>query len=162
MGPISLRMSDQHELTGHLLNTIDYHPASPRIPGAPFCLGETPDLRDTLFNKLDIRYSFHHIVKAEYGGQQQLHMAAQNYRLNRSRDTTLPDPHRLIPYEKAFLQPGRLDVRPLHRRLRGAIHPGSDTGQSSPGNVFRWRRVWAGITGSSNEARPGTGRLRHP
>ena len=102
MGPIPLRLSDQQELTGHLLSTIDYHLASPRIPGAPFCLGETPDLWDTLFNKLDIRYSFHRIVKAEYGGQQQLHVAVQNYRTNRALDTTLPDSQLLIPYEKAL------------------------------------------------------------
>ena len=95
-------MSDQHELTGNLLSTIDYHLASPRIPGAPFCLGETPDLRDTLFNKLDLRYSFHRIVRAEYGGQQQLHVAAQNYRTNRALDTTLPDQQCLMPYEKAL------------------------------------------------------------
>ena len=100
--PYLYRWSDQHELTGHLLSTIDYHPASPRIPGAPFCLGETPDLRDTLFNKLDVRYSFHRIVKAEYGGQRQLHVATQNYRTNWALDTTLPDPQRLIPYEKAL------------------------------------------------------------
>ena len=102
MGPVPLRTSDQHKLTGHLLSTIDYHPASPRIPGAPFCLGETPDLRDTLFNKLDIRYSFHRIVRAKYGGQQQLHVAVQNYQTNRALDTTIPASQRLIPYEKAL------------------------------------------------------------
>ena len=95
-------MSDQHELTGNLLSMIDYHPASPRIPGAPFCLGETPDLQDTLFNKLDLRYSFHRIVRAEYGGQQELYRVAQNYRTNRALDPTLPDSQRLIPYEKAL------------------------------------------------------------
>ena len=102
MGPVPIRTSDQHELTGNLLSTIDYHPASPQIPGAPFCLGETPDLQDTLFNKLDLRYSFHRIVRPEYGGQQQLHQAAQNYRTNRVLDTTLPNPQHLIPYEKAL------------------------------------------------------------
>ena len=102
MGPMPLRTSDQHELTGNLLNCIDYHPAPARIPGAPFCLGETPDLGDTLFNKLDLHYSFHRIVKVEYGGQQQLHTAAQNYRTNRALDTTLPDHQRLLPYEKAL------------------------------------------------------------
>ena len=102
MGPVSLPTSDRHELTGDLLSTIDYHPASPRIPGVPFCLGETPDLRDTLFNKLDLRYSFHRIVKAEYGGQKELHQAALNYRVNRTLDTTIADGHRQISYEKAL------------------------------------------------------------
>ena len=55
-----------------------------------------------MFNNLDLCYSFHRIVRAEYGGQQQLHVAAQNYRTNRALDTTLPDPQRLIPYEKAL------------------------------------------------------------
>ena len=95
-------MSNQHELTGNLLSTIDYYPASRWIPGAPFCLGETPDLWNTLFNKLDLRYSFHCIVRAEYGGQQQLHVAVQNYRTNWALDTTLPDQQRLMPYEKAL------------------------------------------------------------
>ena len=81
---------------------IAYHPASPRIPGAPFCLGETPDLRDTLFNKLDLRYSFHRIVKAEYGGQKELHQAALNYRINRTLDTPSTDKQRPISYEKAL------------------------------------------------------------
>ena len=71
MGPVSLPTSDRHELTGDLLNLINYRPASPRIPGAPFCLGETPDLRD------DLRYSFHHIVKSEYGRQKELHQAEE-------------------------------------------------------------------------------------
>ena len=102
MGPVPLRTSDQHELTGNLLNCIDYHLAPARISGAPFCLGETPDLRNTLFNKLDLCYSFHRIVKVEYGGQQQLHTAAQNYRTNRMLDTTLPDHQRPLPYEKAL------------------------------------------------------------
>ena len=102
MGPVPLPSSDWHELTGNLLSIIDYHPASPRIPGAPFCLGETPDLWDTLFNNLDLRYSFHRIVKAEYGGQKELHQAALNYRVNRALDTTVPDGHRRISYEKAL------------------------------------------------------------
>ena len=102
MGPVSLPTSDRHELTGDLLSTIDYHPASPRIPGAPFCLGETPDLRGVLFNKLDLRYSFHRIVKAEYGGQKELHQAALNYRVNRTLDTTIADRQRKISYEKAL------------------------------------------------------------
>ena len=102
MGPVSLRLSIRNELTGNLLSTIDYHPASPRIPGAPFCLGETPDLWDALFNQIDLRYSFHCIVRAEYGGEQELHVAAQNYRTNRALDTTLPDQQRLLPYEKVL------------------------------------------------------------
>ena len=102
MGPVSLQPSIRNELTGDLLSMIDYHPASPRIPGAPFCLGETPDLQDTLFNQIDLRYSFHRIVRAEYGGEQELHMAAQNYRTNWALDTTLPDQQRLLPYEKAL------------------------------------------------------------
>ena len=81
---------------------INYHPVSPRIPGAPFCLGETPDLRGTLFNKLDLRYSFHRIVKTEYGGQKELHQAALNYRVNRTLDTTIADRQYKIPYEKAL------------------------------------------------------------
>ena len=102
MGPVSLPTSDRHELTGDLLSIIDYHPASPRISGAPFCLGETPDLRDTLFNELDLRYSFHRIVKAEYGGQKELHQAALNYRVNRTSDTSISEGHRQISYEKAL------------------------------------------------------------
>ena len=81
---------------------ISYHPVTPRIPGAPFCLGETPDLRDTLFNKLDLRYSFHRIVKAEYGGQKELHQAALNYRINRTLDTAPAEKQRPISYEKAL------------------------------------------------------------
>ena len=102
MGPVPLPTSDRHELTGDRLSMIAYHPASPRIPGAPFCLGETPDLRDTLFNKLDLRYSFHRIVKTEYGGQKELHQAALNYRLNRTLDTASTDKQRPISYEKAL------------------------------------------------------------
>ena len=102
MGPVSLRSSVRNKLTGNLLSMIDYHPALPRIPRAPFCLGETPDLQDTLFNQIDLRYSFHHIVRAEYGGEQELHMAAQNYRTNRVLDTTLPDQQPLLTYEKAL------------------------------------------------------------
>ena len=102
MGPISLRSSICNKLTGNLLSMIDYHPASPRIPGAPFCLGETPDLRDTLFNQIDLRYSFHRIVRAEYGGEQALHQVVHNYWTNRALDTTLPDQKRLLPYEKAL------------------------------------------------------------
>ena len=102
MGPVSLPMSDRHELTGDLLSTINYHPVSPRIPGAPFCLGETPDLRGTLFNKLDLRYSFHRIVKTEYGGQKELHQAALNYQVNRTLDTTIADRQYKISYEKAL------------------------------------------------------------
>ena len=102
MGPVSLQSSVRNELTGNLLSTIDYHPTSPRIPRAPFCLGETPDLRDTLFNQIDLCYSFHHIVRAEYGGEQALHQAAHNYRTNWALDTTLPDQQRLLPYEKAL------------------------------------------------------------
>ena len=102
MGPVSLRSSIRNELTSNLLSTIAYHPASPRIPGAPFCLGETPDLWDTLFNQTDLCYSFHHIVRAKYGGEQALHQAAHNYWANRALDTTLPDQQRLLPYEKAL------------------------------------------------------------
>ena len=102
MGPVSLPTSDRHELTGALLSTINYHPVPPRIPGAPFCLGETPDLRGTLFNKLDLRYSFHRIVKTEYGGQKELHQAALNYRVNRTLDTSITDRQYKIPYEKAL------------------------------------------------------------
>ena len=102
MGPVSLPSSTLNELTGNLLSMIDYHPASPRIPGAPFCLGETPDLQDTLFNQIDLRYSFHRIVRAEYGGEHELHLAAHNYRTNRALDPTLPDPQRLLPYEKVL------------------------------------------------------------
>ena len=102
MGPVPLRSSTRNELTGNLLSTIAYHPAPPRIPGAPFCLGETPDLRDKLFNQIDLRYSFHRIVKAEYGGEQELHVAAHNYRINRALDPALPDAQRLLPYEKAL------------------------------------------------------------
>ena len=102
MGPVSLPTSDRHELTGDLLSTIDYHLASHQIPRVPFCLEETPDLRGTLFNKLDLRYSIHRIVKAEYGGQKELHQAALNYRVNRMLDTTIADRHRQISYEKAL------------------------------------------------------------
>ena len=102
MGLISLRSSTCNELTGNLLSMIDYHPASPRIPGAPFCLGETPDLRDTLFNQIDLCYSFHRIVRSEYGGEHELHLAAHNYRTNRALDPSLPDPQCLLPYEKAL------------------------------------------------------------
>ena len=102
MGPVPLPTSDRHELTGDLLSTIDYHPAPPRIPGAPFCLGETPDLRGVLFNELDLRYSFHRIVKAKYGGQKELHQAALNYRVNRTLDTTIANRQRKISYEKAL------------------------------------------------------------
>ena len=102
MRPVSLWSSTRNELTGNLLSTIDYHPASPWIPGAPFCLGETPDLRDKLFNQIDLRYSFHRIVKAEYGGENELHVAAHNYRTNRALDPALPDPQCLLPYEKAL------------------------------------------------------------
>ena len=102
MGPVSLPTSDRHELTRDLLSTIDYHPVPSRIPGVPFCLGETPDLRGTLFNKLDLRYSFHRIVKAEYGGQKELHQAALDYQENWALDTTIADRHRKIPYEKAL------------------------------------------------------------
>ena len=102
MGPVSLRPSTRNELTGDLLSIIDYHPASPQIPGAPFCLGETPDLWDKLFNQIDLRYSFHCIVRAEYGGEQELHVAAHNYRTNRALDPAIPDPHRLLLYEKAL------------------------------------------------------------
>ena len=102
MGPVSLPTPDRHELTRDLLSLINYLPASPRIPGAPFCLGETPDLRDTLFNKLDLRYSFHRIVKSEYGGQKELHQAALNYRVNRTLDTSLPDGQHQISYEKVL------------------------------------------------------------
>ena len=102
MGPVSLPSSTLNELTGNLFSMIDYHPASPRIPGAPFCLGETPDLRDTLFNQIDLCYSFHRIVRAEYGGEHELHLAAHNYWTNRALDPTLPDPQRLLPYEKAL------------------------------------------------------------
>ena len=65
---------------------IDYYPALPWIPGAAFCLGETLDLRDTLFNEIDLCYSFHRIVRAEYGGEHELHLAAHNYRTNRALD----------------------------------------------------------------------------
>ena len=99
---MSLPTPDRHELTGDLLSLINYLPASPRIPGALFCLGETPDLRDTLFNKLDLRYSFHRIVKSKYGGQKELHQAALNYRVNWTLDTSLPDGQRQILYEKAL------------------------------------------------------------
>ena len=102
MGPVSLRPSTRNELTGNLLSIINYHPASPRIPGAPFCLGETPDLRDKLFNQIDLRYSFHRIVRAEYGGELELHVAAHNYRTNRVLDPALPDPQRLLPHEKVL------------------------------------------------------------
>ena len=102
MGPVSLRPSVRNELTGNLLSTIDYHPASSRIPRAPFCLGETPDLRNKLFNQIDLRCSFHHIVKAEYGGEQPLHQAALNYRINWALDTTHPDQQCLLLYEKAL------------------------------------------------------------
>ena len=102
MGPISLWPSTRNELTGNLLSIINYHPASPRIPGAPFCLGETPDLRDKLFNQIDLHYSFHRIVRAEYGGEPELHVVAHNYRTNRALDPALPDPQRLLPYEKAL------------------------------------------------------------
>ena len=102
MGPVPLPTSDRHKLTGDQLSMISYLPASPRIPGAPFCLGETPDLRDTLFNKLDLRYSFHRIVKAEYGGQKELHEATLNYRVNQTLDTTLADGQHQISYEKAL------------------------------------------------------------
>ena len=122
MGPVSLRPSVRNELTGNLLSTIDYHPASPWIPGAPFCLGETPDLRDKLFNQIDLRYSFHRIVKAEYGGEQQLHQAALNYQINRALDTTLPDQQCLLPYEKALRKPDRTDVRSLGGASRSPPH----------------------------------------
>ena len=102
MAPISLPSSTLNELTSNLLSTIDYHPALPRIPGAPFCLGETPDLRDTLFNQIDLRYSFHRIVRAEYRGEHELHLVAHNYQTNRTLDSTLPDPQRLLLYEKAL------------------------------------------------------------
>ena len=102
MGPVSLRPSTRNELTGNLLSIINYHPASPRIPRAPFCLGETPDLWDKLFNQIDLCYSFHRIVRAEYGGESELHVAAHNYRTNRTLDPALPDPQRLLPYEKAL------------------------------------------------------------
>ena len=81
---------------------IDYQPVTPQIPGAPFCLGETPDHHNTLFNKLDLRYSFHRIVKAEYGGQNALHTVVQNYRTNRTLDPTLTDQQRMMLYEKAL------------------------------------------------------------
>ena len=147
MGPVPLRTSDQHELTGNLLSTIDYHPAPARIPGAPFCLGETPDLRNALFNKLDLRYSFHHIVWAEYGGQQQLHVAVQNYRTNWALDTTLPDQQHLMPYEKALrnlivLMFGHyIDVfechssRFGHRTILFNPRMGMSSGSSGPGPV---------------------------
>ena len=102
MGPISLRSSVRNELTGNLLNLIDYHLVTPRIPRAPFCLGETPDHRNTLFNNLNLGYSFHGIVKGEYGGQKALHTTTQNYRTNWTLDPTLTDQERMMPYEKAL------------------------------------------------------------
>ena len=69
--------------------TINYHLVSPRKGRhrcAALCLGESPAL--ARLKRLDLHCSFEALVKAEYGGRDDLDFAARNYVENVRREET--------------------------------------------------------------------------
>ena len=89
MAPGACGESSSASVMGTLVTLMNYHPVSPRKSQhhcAMLCLMEG-STRARL-NCLDLHYSFEALINAEYGGQDHLDFAAQNYVENVRREET--------------------------------------------------------------------------
>ena len=79
MAPIACKGPERNMLTGEGITTvISYWPTGQRTHwhNARICLGENTA---QVLKHFDLCYSFKMLCRAEYGGTQQLHVAAENY-----------------------------------------------------------------------------------
>ena len=79
MAPVACIEPEHDTLTGEgITSVISYWPTSQRTywHDACICLGENPA---ETYKRFDLCYSFKVLCRAEYGGTQQLHLAAKNY-----------------------------------------------------------------------------------
>ena len=102
MAPVSgPRYRDHNELTGQgIINIISYWPSSQRTRwhDACICLGET---RTDTLNRFNLCYSFKMLCWVEYGGTNQLHIAAKNYVCNYAYSAGIHQ-NRRISYKRAL------------------------------------------------------------